>query len=111
MNIAYDFNVQLLNFAYTWVLNKPYENEVTLTGKNPPLKSYKHLEISKTLRKGLDLLLLKILDLFVKGLQSYCCQSWSTREKVCRFSHFSQSVCKRIQPGFEPAQGHFLFKV
>ena len=31
-------NVQLLTFAYIWLLNKPYENEVTLTGENPPLK-------------------------------------------------------------------------
>ena len=29
--------IQLLNFACKRLLNKPYENEVTLTGQNPPL--------------------------------------------------------------------------
>ena len=37
--------LQLLNFAYKQLLNKPYENEVTLTRQNPPLKSYQPLEI------------------------------------------------------------------
>ena len=31
-------NIQPLNFAYVQLLNKPYENEVTLTGQNPPLR-------------------------------------------------------------------------
>ena len=30
--------LQLLTFAYIRLLNKPYENEVTLTWQNPPLK-------------------------------------------------------------------------
>ena len=38
-------------------------NEVTLTGQKPYLKYCQHLEILYTLTKGLDLLLLKILDL------------------------------------------------
>ena len=28
--------IQSLNFAYKRLLNKPYENEVTLTGQNSP---------------------------------------------------------------------------
>ena len=46
--------VQLLNFAYKRSLNKPYENEVTLTGQNPPSKSYQPLELLTQLKKGLD---------------------------------------------------------
>ena len=38
--------IQLLNFAYKRLLNKPYENEVTLTGQNPPLKCCQHLELA-----------------------------------------------------------------
>ena len=30
-------HIQLLNFAYKRLVNKPYENEVTLTGQNPTL--------------------------------------------------------------------------
>ena len=36
--------VQLPTFPYIWLLNKPYENEVTLTGQNPPLKCCQPLE-------------------------------------------------------------------
>ena len=32
--------LQLLNFAYKQLLNKPYENEVILTGQKPPLKFF-----------------------------------------------------------------------
>ena len=31
-------DLQLPTFAFTRLLNKPYENEVTLTGQKPPLK-------------------------------------------------------------------------
>ena len=44
-----------MNFAYKRLLNKPYENEVTLTGQNLPLKCCQHIEIYHSLRKGLDL--------------------------------------------------------
>ena len=37
--------LQLLIFAYKQLLNKPYENEVTLTGQKPPLKCCQPLEI------------------------------------------------------------------
>ena len=59
------------NFAYVRLLSKPYENEVTLTGQNTPLKCCQHLEIQYTVRKRVDVLILKVLGLFVKGLQSY----------------------------------------
>ena len=38
--VLYRFQIQLPTFAYTRLLNKPYENEVTLTGQNTPLKCY-----------------------------------------------------------------------
>ena len=56
---------------YIRLLNKPYENKVNLTWHNPPLKCCQSLEISTQLKRGLDLLMIKILDLQVKGLQSY----------------------------------------
>ena len=37
--------IQLWPFANGWLLNKPYENEVTLTGQTPPLKCCQQLEI------------------------------------------------------------------
>ena len=55
--------IQLPTIAYTRLLNKPFENEIALTGQNPPLKCCQHLEIQYTLRKRVDLLMLKILDL------------------------------------------------
>ena len=48
--------VQLPNFAYTRLLDKPYENEVTLREQNPPLKCCQPFEILNCgLRRGLDL--------------------------------------------------------
>ena len=69
--IVWKLHIQPLNFAYKRSLNKPYENEVTMTGQKPPSKCCQHLETLHTLRKGLDLLMLKILGQQVKGLQSY----------------------------------------
>ena len=47
--------IQLPTFAYTRLLNKPCENEVTLTEQKLPLKCCKHLEIQNTVRKRVDL--------------------------------------------------------
>ena len=55
--------IQLPTFAYTRLLIKLYENEVTLTGQNPPLKCCQHLEIQKHCKKKVVLLMLKILAL------------------------------------------------
>ena len=55
--------IQSLNFAYKQLLNKPYENEVNLTGQNPPLQFCLPLELFSPLKKGLDLLILKIWGL------------------------------------------------
>ena len=41
--------------VYKRSLNKPYENEVTLRGQNPPLKCCQDLEILTLFEKGLDL--------------------------------------------------------
>ena len=43
------------NFAYVRLINKPYENEVTLTGQKPPLKYRQTLEILTHFITGLDL--------------------------------------------------------
>ena len=61
--ILWNTYIHSLNFASIRLINETYENEVTMTGKNLPLKSCQYLEISFTLRKSLDLTLLKILDL------------------------------------------------
>ena len=37
--------VHLWPFSYVWLLNKPYENEVTLKGQNTPLKCCQPLEL------------------------------------------------------------------
>ena len=55
--------IQLPTFAFTWLLNEPYENEVTLTGQNQPLRCYKLLELLTQLKKGIDLSMLKISGL------------------------------------------------
>ena len=39
-------------FAYKRLLNKPYENEVTLTGQNPPSKCCQHLKTYQLWKKG-----------------------------------------------------------
>ena len=46
---------ELSSFTYMRLVNKPYENKVTLTEQNPPLKCYQHLEVFTQLKKGLDL--------------------------------------------------------
>ena len=48
-------NIQSWTFAYIRLLNKPYENEVTLTGQNPPLKCCQPLELLTQFERGLDL--------------------------------------------------------
>ena len=54
-----------------WLLNKPYENEVTLRGQNIPLKQCRPLELLTQFERGSDLSMLKIWGLQVKALQSY----------------------------------------
>ena len=51
--------LQLWTFAYVRLLNKPYENQVTLTGQNLPLKCCQPLEILAYFITGLDLLILE----------------------------------------------------
>ena len=47
--------LQLWTFAIIRLLNKPYENEVTLTGQNAPLKCCKLLGLLTQLKKEIDL--------------------------------------------------------
>ena len=47
--------IQSWTFAYIRLLNKPYENEVILTGQNLPLKCDQFLELLTHLRRGIDL--------------------------------------------------------
>ena len=56
-------HLQLSKSDYKRLLHKPYVNEVHLTGQNPPLNCCQHLEIQYTVRKRVDLLMLKILGL------------------------------------------------
>ena len=59
---------------------KPYENEITLTGQNQPLKCWQPLKILTHFIKGLDLL--------AKGQQS------------CRPSNFeNDSTSGKLEPG------------
>ena len=60
-----------LPLTYVRLLNKPYENQIILRGHNILLKSCQPLEILTQFTKELDLLLLKIQHLQIKGLQSY----------------------------------------
>ena len=55
--------IQPWPLAYKRLLNKPYVNEVNLTGQKPPLKYCRHLEIQYPVKKRVDLLMLKILGL------------------------------------------------
>ena len=64
-------HIQSWTFAIIRLLNKPYENEVNLTGQNPPSKCCLPFEILIYFTKGIDLSILKIWGLWVKGLQSY----------------------------------------
>ena len=50
-----EVHLQSWTFAYIWLLNKPYVNEVTLTGQNPPLKCCQPLELLTQLNRGIDL--------------------------------------------------------
>ena len=47
--------IQLWTFAYLWLLNKPYENEVTLKlglAADPVIKAIARLEFEDGLRTG-----------------------------------------------------------
>ena len=63
--------IQPWPLAYKRLPNKPYLNEVTLTRQNPPLKCCQLLELFTQFKRGLDLSMLKIWGLQVKGLQIY----------------------------------------
>ena len=54
------FKIQVWTFAYVRLLNKPYENQVTLTGQNPPLRCCQPFEILAHFITGLDLFILEI---------------------------------------------------
>ena len=61
--IVWSMDIQPLPLAYKRLLNKPYVNEVNLTGQKSPLKYCQQLEIQYSVRKRVDLLMLKILSL------------------------------------------------
>ena len=48
-------NIQLLANAYVRLLNKPYENEVTLRGQKIPLKCCQQAELLLYIERELDL--------------------------------------------------------
>ena len=49
------YDIQLWTFAYLRLLNKPYENQVTLIGQNPHLKCCQPLKILTPFKMGVDL--------------------------------------------------------
>ena len=53
--LRYLFYIQLSNFENIRLLNKPYENEVTLTGQNAPLKCCQLLGLLTQLKREIDL--------------------------------------------------------
>ena len=55
-----DFVIQLWHLDCKRLLNKPYENEVTLRGHNIPLKYYQPFKIFTQFNKCIDFFLLKI---------------------------------------------------
>jgi len=69
------------------------------------------LKLNNTLKKCLDLLMLKFWVCRSKGYKVTSCQSWTSQEKVCRFGHSSWSVCKRDRPKFEDARSQIILKV
>ena len=58
-----DKGIQPWPLAIKRLLNKPYVNEVYLTGQNPPLICFYSLKIYTQFEKSLDLFMLKILSL------------------------------------------------
>ena len=93
---------------YIRLFDKPYVNEVTLTEQNLPLKCCQPLEILPHFTKGLNLLLLNIWGLNVKGLQS--CQL--SKLEVSRKSlPPGPSPSRSSRPGFEFARGRIILKV
>ena len=57
------YSIQIKSDQTERLLNKPYVNEVTLTGQNPPLKYCQPLELLTQLEKDIDLSMLKIWGL------------------------------------------------
>ena len=55
--------VQLRAKQTAHLVNKHYQNEVTLTGQNPPLKYCQPLKILTHFKTGLDLSMIEIWDL------------------------------------------------
>ena len=88
--------IQLLKSDYIRLLNKPYENEVTLTWQNPPLKCCQSLEILSSSEMGIDLLMLKIWGLQVNWLQSYQLSKLKFSRKSLPLQPF-QPKCVQVQ--------------
>ena len=66
------YQIQLWPYAYVWLLNKPYENEVTLRGQNIPLKCCKHAKLLMCIGRGLrSFHTLNVGSVLVKELQIY----------------------------------------
>ena len=59
--------IQLLTSDYIRLLNKPYENEVTLTWQNPPLKCCQPLKRWTYFKRGLDLTIKNMGSVGQKG--------------------------------------------
>ena len=101
-------NIQLWTYAYIRLLNRPYGNEVTLRRQKPPLKCCQLLDFQSTFLKGLDILMIKIWGLQIKGLQSY---QLSKLEVSRKSLPQGPGHIRTNQPAFENARGQIILKV
>ena len=88
------------------LLNKPHVNEVYLTGQTLTKNRSKPLDFLYTFLKGLDLSILYIKGMYIKGLHSY----YLSKLEVSRKS-LPPVPTRTSQPGFEFVQGQIILKV
>ena len=79
------------------LITNPYVNEVNLRRQKPPLKCCQPLDFLCDFLKGLDLSMLKIWSLQVKGLQNYQLSKLEVSTKVCQPAPAPVSQCARVR--------------
>ena len=105
-------NFQPRNFTYIRLLNKPYENEVTLRGQNLSLKCYQPLQLLVYFGKGFRYFHRgNIGSLCQRATNSLAVKDGDSKEKVFRYGHSGRSVCRSVWPLLESAQGGIILKV
>ena len=112
LSTSISFRLQSWTFAYIWLFNKPYENEVTLRGQNIRLKCYQPLELMLYFGKGLKSFhRVNLGSVGQRASKLLAVKVGVFQEKVCCFGHSSLIVCKRVQLGFKFARGQIILKV